>query len=127
MISNDLAVRLPEGSDDELGGVGARLQSDGRALADRLQYPGGTGRAETRSLAQRNHELSILYAVTSFSANRSSKRRFAKALLIKSSLHWGPMPVPCGSISQKPKKLTLVTHDGLSDAFLLRERELELR
>jgi two-component system nitrate/nitrite sensor histidine kinase NarX len=124
MISNDLAVRLPEGSDDELGGLAQgfnqmaeHLQTAYSTLEERVE-------AETRSLAQRNHELSILYAVTSFLSEPLQQEALCQGFIdqIKSAL--GADAGAVRLYQPETQKLTLVTHDGLSDAFLLREREL---
>jgi two-component system nitrate/nitrite sensor histidine kinase NarX len=80
--------------------------------------------AETRSLAQRNHELSILYAVTSFLSEPLQQEALCQGFIdrIKSAL--GADAGAVRLYQPESQKLTLVTHDGLSDAFLLREREL---
>ena len=124
MISNDLAVRLPEGGDDELGGLAQgfnqmaeHLQTAYSTLEERVE-------AETRSLAQRNHELGILYAVTSFLSEPLQQEVLCQGFIdrIKSAL--GADAGAVRLYQPETQKLTLVTHDGLSDAFLLREREL---
>jgi HAMP domain-containing protein len=104
MISNDLAVRLPEGSDDELGGLAQGFNQMAEHLQTVPTAPWRNGSRPKRA-AWRSATTNSAFFTPSllFSANRSSKRRFARALLIKSSPHWGPMPALCGSISQNPK------------------------
>lgn len=124
MINNDLAVRLPVDSDDELGGLAQGFNQ----MAEHLQIAYSTleerVEAETRSLAQRNHELSILYTVTSFLSEPLQQEALCQGFLdrIKSAL--GADAGAVRLYQQESQKLMLVTHDGLSDAFLLREREL---
>ncbi|HSG23734.1 MAG TPA: type IV pili methyl-accepting chemotaxis transducer N-terminal domain-containing protein [Azonexus sp.] len=124
MNSNDLTVRLPVDSDDELGSLAQgfnqmaeHLQTAYSTLEERVE-------AETRSLAQRNHELSILYAVTSFLSEPLAQEALCQGFLdqIKSSL--GADAGAVRLYMPESQKLSLVTHDGLSDTFLQREREL---
>lgn len=124
MSSNDLRVRLPATSDDELGGLARGFNQ----MADHLQSVYGTleerVEAETRTLAQRNHELGILYEVTSFLSEPMHQDLLCHGFLerIKSALG-----ADAGAVRlylPDTQKLHLVTHEGLSDAFLAREREL---
>ncbi|PKO94177.1 MAG: histidine kinase [Betaproteobacteria bacterium HGW-Betaproteobacteria-10] len=124
MISNDLAVRLPVDSDDELGGLAQGFNQ----MAEHLQFAYSTleerVEAETRSLEQRNHELGILYAVTSFLSEPLPQEALCQGFLdqIKSALE-----ADAGAVRlymADSQTLNLVTHDGLSDVFLKREREL---
>jgi two-component system nitrate/nitrite sensor histidine kinase NarX len=118
MISNDLAVRLPEGSDDELGGLARWLQSDGRALADRLQYTWRSGSKQKRAAWRAQPGTQHSLRNHCFSQRAGASKTLCQGFMIASSLHWGPMPVPCGSISQIPRKLYTDDARRLSDAFL---------
>lgn len=124
MTSNDLSVRLPVQSDDELGGLAhgfnqmaEHLQRVYSTLEDRVE-------AETKSLAQRNHELGILYEVTAFLSEPLSQAALCEGFLerIKSAL--GADGGAVRLYMEDTQKLALVTHDGLSEAFIAREKEL---
>ncbi|MBI2276278.1 MAG: type IV pili methyl-accepting chemotaxis transducer N-terminal domain-containing protein [Dechloromonas sp.] len=124
MIGNDLGVRLPLASDDEIGGLGRGFNQ----MAEHLQAVYSTLEqrvaAETRSLAERNRELGILYEVTSLLADPIPVDALCQGFLdcIKSAL--GADAGAVRLYMPDSQKLYLVTHEGLSEAFLAREREL---
>ena len=124
MIDNDLAVRLPVATDDELGALAQGFNQ----MAEHLQVAYSTLEeriaAETHSLAQRNHELGILYEVTAFLSEPLQQEVLCQGFLdrIKSAL--GADAGAVRLYMPESQKLCLVTHDGLSEAFLAREREL---
>lgn len=124
MIGNDLSVRLPLASNDEIGGLGRGFNQ----MAEHLQAVYGTLEervaAETRSLAERNHELGILYEVTSLLADPVHVDALCQSFLdrIKSAL--GADAGAVRLYMPDSQKLYLVTHEGLSEEFLTREREL---
>lgn len=124
MTGNDLAVRLPEHSDDELGGLArgfnqmaGHLQAMYATLEERVA-------AETRSLEQRNRELGILYAATSLLAEQVQVETLCQSFLdyIKSAL--GADAGAVRLYMPNSQKLYLVTHEGLSEQFVARENEL---
>ncbi|MDP3636162.1 MAG: type IV pili methyl-accepting chemotaxis transducer N-terminal domain-containing protein [Azonexus sp.] len=124
MISNDLAVRLPVDSDDELGGLAHGFNQ----MAEHLQLAYSTleerVEAETRSLAQRNHELGILYTVTSFLSEPLPQDALCQGFLDQIKFALGADAGAVRLYMAESQKLNLITHDGLSDSFLKREREL---
>lgn len=124
MISNDLSVRLPVETDDELGWLAGGFNQ----MAEHLEVAYSTLEerieAETRSLAERNDELGILYQVTAFLSEPLQQEVLCQGFLdrIKSALG-----ADAGAVRlyvPETQKLCLVTHDGLSEAFLAQEREL---
>lgn len=124
MTGNDLGVRLPETSDDELGGLArgfnqmaGHLQSVYATLEQRVD-------AKTRSLEQRNRELGILYEATSLLSEPVQLETLCQSFLdhIKAALG-----ADAGAIRlymPDSQKLYLVTYEGLSEEFLARENEL---
>lgn len=124
MSSNDLSVRLPVTSDDELGSLAMGFNQ----MAGHLETVYGTLEervaAETQSLAQRNQELGILYEVTSLLSEPVQLEALCHAFLdrIKSAL--GADAGAVRLYMPASQKLYLVTHEGLSEEFLAREREL---
>ena len=124
MSGNDLSVRLPVASDDELGGLARGFNQ----MAEHLQTVYGTleerVEAETANLAQRNHELGILYEVTSLLSEPVLPEALCHAFLdrIKSAL--GADAGAVRLYMPHSQKLYLVTSEGLSEDFLAREREL---
>ncbi len=124
MTSNDLTVRVPVASDDELGGLASgfnqmaeHLQSVYATLEDRVE-------AETRRLALRNRELGILYDVTSFLSEPAPLETLCEGFLdhIKSAL--GADGGAVRLYMPQSEKLFLMTHDGLSEEFVAAEGQL---
>ena len=124
MTSNDLTVRLPVGSDDELGS----LASGFNQMAEHLQNVYGTleerVEAETRRLAQRNHELSILYSVTAFLSAPATVTELSEGFLYRIMSALGADAGAVRMYEQQSESLYLVTSDGLSDDFLDHEAEI---
>ncbi|MCL2525163.1 MAG: type IV pili methyl-accepting chemotaxis transducer N-terminal domain-containing protein [Betaproteobacteria bacterium] len=124
MTDNDLAVRLPVTSDDELGGLARGFNQ----MADHLQTVYATLEQrvvdETRSLEQRNRELAILYAATSLLNEPVPLDTLCQNFLdhIKSAL--GADAGAVRLYAPDSQKLYLTSHDGLSEQFINREREL---
>jgi two-component system nitrate/nitrite sensor histidine kinase NarX len=124
MTSNDLSVRLPVTSDDELGSLAIGFNQ----MAGHLETVYGTLEervaAETQSLAQRNQELGILYEVTSLLSEPVQLEALCHAFLDRIKTALGADAGAVRLYMPASQKLYLVTHDGLSDEFLAREREL---
>ncbi|AXS79226.1 type IV pili methyl-accepting chemotaxis transducer N-terminal domain-containing protein [Dechloromonas sp. HYN0024] len=125
MTGNDLTVRLPVASDDELGGLAHGFNQ----MAEHLQDAYGTleqrVEAETRRLAERNHELGILYSVTTFLSEPAPVEVMCEGFLerIKSAL--GADAGAVRMFEAQSEKLYLITSEGLSDTFLEREGEMD--
>jgi len=124
MIGNDLSVRLPANSDDELGGLARGFNQ----MAEHLQTVHGTLEdlvaAETKSLAERNRELGILYEVTSLLSEPVPLEVLCQSFLDRIKTALGADAGAVRLYMPESQKLYLVTHEGLSEAFLKREREL---
>lgn len=124
MIGNDRAVRLPVASDDELGGLAHGFNQ----MAEHLQQVYSTleerVEAETHRLAQRNHELGILYAATAFLSEPAPLEALCNGFLdqIKSAL--GADAGAVRLYAPSSDKLYLMASQGLSDAFIAHETEM---
>jgi two-component system nitrate/nitrite sensor histidine kinase NarX len=124
MIGNDLTVRLPVASDDELGSLAIgfnqmaeHLQSVYGSLAERVE-------AETRRLAQRNHELGILYSVTTFLSEPAPVEALSVGFLNRIKTALGADAGAVRMYAPHSEKLYLTTSEGLSEEFLEREAEM---
>jgi len=121
MRGNDLAFRLPVNTDDELGALAhgfnqmaENLQNVYCTLEERVE-------AKTRTLAERNHELGILYEITSFLSEPAPIETLCQGFLdrIKTALQ-----ADAGAVrlySAQSEALYIVTHDGLSEEFVIQE------
>jgi len=124
MTSDDLTVRVPVSSDDELGGL-----ADGfNQMAEHLQNAYGTleqrVEAETLRLAQRNHELSILYSVTTFLSEPAPVTVLSEGFLERIMNALGADAGAVRMYEAQSDKLCLLTSEGLSADFLDREAEM---
>jgi len=124
MTGNDLSVRLPVTSNDELGSLATgfnqmaeHLQNAYSTLEERVE-------AETRRLAQRNHELSILYSVTTFLSEPAPVEALSEGFLDRIKTALGADAGAVRMYAPQADKLCLVTYDGLSEEFLEREAEM---
>ena len=124
MTSDDLTVRVPVSSDDELGGLAfgfnqmaEHLQNVYNTLEQRVE-------AETRRLAQRNHELSILYSVTTFLSEPAPVTVLSEGFLDRIMNALGADAGAVRMYEQQSDRLFLITHQGLSVNFLDHEAEM---
>lgn len=124
MAGNDLAVRLPVTSDDELGGLATGFNH----MAEHLESVYGTleqrVEAETHRLAQRNRELGILYDVTSFFSEPAPLETLCEGFLERIKTALGADAGAVRLYMPQSEKLYLMTHDGLSDEFVASEGQM---
>jgi two-component system nitrate/nitrite sensor histidine kinase NarX len=125
MTGNDLTVRLPVNTDDELGGLAFGFNQ----MAEHLQNAYGTLEqrieAETRRLAQRNHELGILYSVTTFLSAPAPVNVLSEGFLERIMNALGADAGAVRMVEPPSESLCLITSEGLSDDFLEREAEMD--
>ena len=124
MGGNDLTVRVPVASDDELGSLATgfnqmaeHLQSVYATLEDRVE-------AETRRLAMRNRELGILYSVTTFLSEPAPLEMLCEGFLERIKTALGADAGAVRLYAPQSEKLYLMTYDGLSDEFVASERQM---
>ena len=124
MTGNDLTVRLPVTSDDELGGLAAGFNQ----MAEHLETAYGTLEhrieAETRRLAERNRELGILYGMTSFLSEPAPLETLCEGFLERIKTTLGADAGAVRLYLPQTEKLYLMTHDGLSDEFVSNEGQI---
>jgi len=124
MTSDDLTVRLPVATDDELGSLARGFNQ----MAEHLQRAYSTleerVEAETRRLAQRNHELSILYSVTAFLSEPAPQEVLCEGFLDRLTSALGADAGAVRLYQQSSDSLYLVTGQGLSEEFIEREAEM---
>lgn len=121
MMSNDLAVRVPVSSNDELGGLARGFNQ----MAEYLQNVYATLEervaAETRSLAERNRELGILYEATAFLSEPAPIEALCQGFLSRIKTALGADAGAVRLYASQTGELHLLTHEGLSDEFVANE------
>ena len=124
MGSNDLGVRVPVKSDDEIGGLAKgfnqmaeHLQAAYNTLEDRVE-------AETRSLAERNQELGILYEITAFLGEAAPLDVLCQGFLGRIRAALGADAGAIRLYAADTERLYLMTHEGLSEEFVAAESEM---
>lgn len=125
MTGSDLSVRVPIASDDELGGLARGFNQ----MAEHLQFAYGTLEeriaAETRSLAQRNRELGILYEATAFLSEPAPLPALCEGFLWHIRRALGADAGAVRLFSPDTEKLHLMAHEGLSPEFVANEAALD--
>lgn len=125
MAEKDFSVRLPVASDDELGNLAdgfnrmaGHLQEAYATLEERVE-------AETRSLAERNRELGILYGMTSFLSEPAPVEVLCQGFVSRLKVALGADAGSVRLYAPQSNTLFMIAHDGLSDDFLNRESSLD--
>ena len=125
MTGSDLGVRVPISSDDELGGLARGFNQ----MAEHLQFAYGTLEerieAETRSLAQRNRELGILYEATAFLSEPAPLPALCEGFLEHIRRALGADAGAVRLYAPDTEKLHLMAHEGLSAEFVASEAALD--
>ena len=124
MTANDLKVRVPVSSDDELGALAGgfnqmaeHLESVHDSLEHRVE-------AETSRLAQRNRELGILYGMTTFLTEPAPLEALCEGFLERIKTTLGADAGAVRLYLPQTEKLYLMTHDGLSEEFVASEGQI---
>ena len=124
MSNGDLSVRLPVKTDDELGGLARGFNQ----MAEHLQIAYNTLEervaAKTHSLAERNRELGILYEITAFLSEPAPIETLCQGFLNRIKHALGAHAGAVRLYSADTEKLYMMTHEGLSDEFVLHESEM---
>lgn len=124
MTSDDLAVRLPVSTDDELGNLAQGFNQMAEHLQDAYATLEQRVEAETRRLAQRNHELSILYSAATFLSEPAPVQQLSEGFLNQIMNALGADAGAVRMYEAQSDKLCLITSEGLSEDFLDREAEM---
>ncbi|WP_295002890.1 type IV pili methyl-accepting chemotaxis transducer N-terminal domain-containing protein [uncultured Dechloromonas sp.] len=124
MTGNDLTVRVPVASDDELGALAGGFNQMAEHLEtvhDSLEH---RVEAETSRLAQRNRELGILYGMTTFLTEPAPLEALCEGFLERIKTTLGADAGAVRLYLPQTEKLYLMTHDGLSAEFVASEGQI---
>lgn len=124
MADNDLAVRLPVTSDDELGGLAAGFNQMAEHLGSVHETLEQRVEAETHRLAQRNRELGILYGMTTFLNEPAPLEALCEGFLERIKTTLGADAGAVRLYVPQTDQLYLMTYDGLSDEFVANEGQI---
>lgn len=121
MAANDLSVRLPVETRDEFG----VLASGFNRMAEHIQevYATLEDRVETktRSLAEKNKELGVLYEITAFLNEPDSIEELGKGFMYRIKRAMGARAGAVRLSSPGSEEIFLLSHEGLSEAFVTNE------
>ncbi len=124
MAEDDLTVRLPVSSDDELGSLAKGFNR----MADHLERVYNTleqrVEEETRRLAMRNRDLGILYGTTAFLSEPAPLQTLCEGFLERIKTALGADAGAVRLYQAQSDKLFLIAHDGLSENFTSQEAAL---
>ncbi len=125
MSENDLSVRLPVESKDEFGHLAQGFNQMAGHLAQVYATLEQRVADKTRTLAEKNQELAMLYEITSFLNEPGSIEALCQGFIarIKQALKGRAGAVRL--YSEGSAELFMMTHEGLSEAFV--ESEMTLR
>lgn len=125
MAGNDFSVRLPLETRDEFGVLASgfnrmaqHLQEVYATLEDRVA-------SKTRSLAEKNRELGVLYETTAFLSEPDGFEDLCKGFLHRIKTAMGARAGAVRLYSDGSDELFMLTHEGLSEEFV--ESEMALR
>lgn len=124
MAGNDLGVRLPVETNDEFGilaggfnQMAAHLQDVYGTLEQRVE-------SKTRSLAEKNRQLEMLYAMTAFLNAPGSLEELCQGFIRHLTKELDARAGAVRLYSFGTEELFLVAHEGLSEAFVKNEMSL---
>ena len=124
MAADDLGVRLPVTSDDELGSLAQGFNR----MADHLENVYNTLEErvseETSRLAMRNRDLSSLYDTTAFLSEPAPLQTLCEGFLDRLKTALGADAGAVRLYQPHSEKLYLMAHEGLSDIFVRQEAAL---
>ena len=121
---NDFSTRVPVNSDDEFGSLArgfnqkaTHLQAAYETLEERVAE-------KTRHLGERNQELGMLYEITAFLSEPAPIEAVCQGFLSRIISALGADAGAIRLYAPDTEKLYLMTHQGLSDAFIGHEAEM---
>lgn len=125
MAGDDLTVRLPVETQDEFG----VLASGFNRMAEHLEEVYATLEervdTKTRSLAEKNKELEVLYETTAFLSEPDGIEDLCRGFLQRIKVAMGAKAGAVRLYSAGTDELFMLTHEGLSDDFVAKELALD--
>jgi len=121
MTGEDFDVRLPVKSRDEFGSLAEGFNRMANHLSDLYATLEQRVAVKTRTLEEKNHELSALYEIAAFLNEPASVEDLCRGFIQRVIQALGAQGGAVRIFDAKTQKLFLLIHEGLSDDFVKKE------
>jgi len=124
MAGEDFSVRLPVSTRDEFGSLAVGFNAMAGHLEDLYETLEQRVEAKTRSLEEKNHELSSLYEIAAFLNDPASLEELCRGFIRRVIRASGAQGGSVRLFDGKSQKLFMFIHEGLSEGFVRQESAL---
>jgi two-component system nitrate/nitrite sensor histidine kinase NarX len=121
MAGEDFDVRLPVASRDEFGSLAEGFNRMANHLSDLYATLEQRVDVKTRTLEEKNHELSALYEIAAFLNEPATVEDLCRGFIQRVIAALGAQGGAVRVFDGKSQKLFLLIHEGLSEEFVRKE------